>query len=67
VNVSFSNFAAPFGLDQVRHQVRAPLVDVLDLRPLRLDRLVQGDELVVAADPPESEDGSEDDEAEQDL
>jgi len=55
------------GLDQVGHQVGAPLVDVLDLGPLRLYRLIQGDELVVAAHPPETHDSGQDEETEQDF
>jgi hypothetical protein len=49
------------GLDEIRNQVRASLVGRFDLRPLRLDGLIEGDEPVVRAS-----DGKDDDQHESD-
>src|SRR5215470_10898523 len=55
------------GLDQVRHEIGAALVDVLHLRPLLVDELLLGHELVVDADgPADAADDDEDDHAEDD-
>src|SRR5207302_706569 len=55
------------GLDQVRHQIGAPLVGVLDLRPLAIDGLAHPDELVVAPDAGEAEEGHDRDPDETNL
>ena len=53
------------GLDEVRNEVGASLVDVLHLGPLLVDALIEDDELVVHRDRPRGDTADEDDDHDQ--